>query len=278
VGTPVDAVDPARGPRRWSKRLWAVVAFLVTGVLTAVISVVVTNLAERAQQRIGSPVEVAVVSDPTQVSAFGSEIRAVAVPTAGLTAPDPGAGCRELYRWARGRSGLDAGRSLLHVVVRGESDAEVVIEQIRAVIDRRQPSTDTTELACLPEGELEQRRLSIDLDAAHPVAQYTSGDGRPFGFTVRRGDVEAFLITAPVAGSSVWWHLEIDVIDGDRRSTVRVDDNGRPFATAPSAAGRRWQWASDGWIAKDVGAAAPVGTPTAAPVVPGHPLPPLSTS
>jgi hypothetical protein len=166
---------------------------------------------------------------------------------------------------------MDAGRTLLHVFVRGDVAGEVVIEAMRAVIDRRQPPPAMLELACHPEGELESRRLTIDLESSHPVARYVSSDGRPFGFTVQKGEVEAFLITATAVTSSVWWHLEVDVVDGGRRSTVRVDDGGRPFSTAPPAAGGRWRWGADAWNAKDLGPDA-VAPP---PVRPGQPLPSL---
>jgi hypothetical protein len=271
-----DPPPPARrGTGRFSKGVWALLALIGTTVLTAAVSWVVTTVADRTKDRLeaGEPVVVTVESDPTRVSGFGDEVRAVAVPAGQVPAPDPGAGCRDLYTWARARSGVDAGRSLLHLFVRGERAGEVVIHEIRAVVDRRQAPAPALELSCHPDGELEDRRLGIDLDSGSPVARYDSAEGNPFGFTVRRGEVEAFLITATVNSSAVWWHLEIDVVDGDQRRTVRVDDNGRPFATVPAATGGRWRWGSDGWSAVDLGPGA-VG-PTA--VRPGDPLPPLPT-
>jgi hypothetical protein len=267
-----DTIESAARPaRRWSKRVWALAAFVVTTVLTAAISWVVTTFADRAQERFGDPIVVTVESDPTRVSAFGSEPRAVAVPAGPVTAPDPGAGCSGLYAWARARAGMDAGRSLLHVFVRGDVAGEVVIEAMRAVIDRRQPPPAMLELACFPEGELQSRRLTIDLDSSRPIARYVTPESRPFGFTVQKGEVEAFLITATAATSSVWWHLEIDVVDGGHRTTVRADDGGRPFVTAPRVAAGRWQWGADAWNARDLGPGA-VAPP---PVLPGQPLPPL---
>jgi hypothetical protein len=262
--TPSQATDTS--PRRVRARLWAAGALVGTTVLTAVVAWAVPKIADTAVE--GDPVSVTVESDPTRVSAYGSEERAVALPEGPLRAPNPGPTCGDLYAWARAIEGVDAGRTRLHLFTRGEAEGQVVLSGIRAVVDRRAAPTFGQQLFCSPEGELSNRTLTIDLDTAEPKIRYESADGRPFGFTLAAGEVEAFLVTAVTTTSSVWWHLEIDVVSGDERRTLRIDDSGRPFATTAAASEGRWKWESDRWHARGL----PSGVAAPPPVVPGERL------
>ncbi|MCW6011157.1 hypothetical protein K1W54_42435 [Micromonospora sp. CPCC 205371] len=256
------------------RRLIALGALVGTTTLVAVISYAVPKIIDRLTTSDSPPITVTVVSDPSRVSGFDSTERAVAVPGTAAPAPDPGPRCGDLYPWSRANGGADAGASRLHLLVRGADEGQVVITEIRAVIEERAPKVPSHQLYCLPEGELTSRVVSIDLDDERPVAKYETADGKPFGFTVAPGEVEAFLITATVARATARWHLAIDVTAGSEQHTVEVDDGGEPFRTAPIPQGGRWLWVGTGWEPRGL----PAGATAPAPVPPGRPLPQLPTA
>lgn len=239
------------GPRA---RVVAVVALVVTTAVTALVSWGVTQFATETTKRLGerNPISVTVESDPARTSASDG-LRQVAIPNEPIVAPDPGpGGCHDLYAWARSIGGLDVEQTQLHLFTRGEVPGEVVISQVTVVVDQRSAPLDARQLVCTPEGDLTSRILTVDLDAAQPIARYTSADGRPFGFTLDQGEVEAFAITAVTSSSYVRWHLELQVVSGDEQRTLRVDDDGRPFATTAVRPGLRWWWSGTDWEPDDL--------------------------
>ena len=48
-------------------------------------------------------------------------------------------------------------------------------------------------------------------------------------------DPEVFYILADARAHDVRWYLELDWSSGDRKGTVRIDDQGRPFRTSGNA-------------------------------------------
>jgi hypothetical protein len=254
--------------------LIALGALVGTTALVAAISYVVPKIIDRLTTSDSPPVTVTVTSDPSRVSGFNGTERAVAVPGNDVVAPDPGPGCADLYPWSRANGGADAGASRLHLLVRGADEGQVAITQIRAVIEERAPVRRGQQFHCLPEGELPNRVLSIDLDDERPVAAYETADGKPFGFTVAPGEVESFLITAIVARATARWHLAIDVTAGSEQHTIEVDDGGKPFRTTPVPQGGRWRWVATEWVPGGL----PAGVSAPAPVAPGRPLPQLPTA
>jgi hypothetical protein len=84
------------------------------------------------------------------------------------------------------------------------------------------------------------RRAQTELDARRPRVRYVDSKGvssRDLALEVRRGAAQILELRAAVKHHRVAWIAELSVRDGDgNRSTVSVDDGGKPFrVTAPSA-------------------------------------------
>jgi hypothetical protein len=274
VGAQGDAVGGKRSTPR--ARIWAIGALVLSTALTALISWIVSEFASETTQRLraGDPVSINIESDPTRSAAFDKPY-AVVIPGDPVVARDPGGyDCHDLYTWARSAGGADAGMTRLHLFVRGNDAGQVIISKIRLRVEQRSAPMEGALLECPPQGVLDSRELTIDLDDGRNSIEYQSEDGRPFGFTLEQGEVEAFAITAKTATSYVRWHLEIDVVAGHDRRTIRVDNGGRLFETTPARPGSRWWWGDSGWDAVGL----PDGVRAPAPVAPGQPFPALPRS
>ena len=244
-----------KGPTQGSKRgvktsIVAALALAGTTALTTLVTWAITLASDSATDQLKSPVELTVQSDPTQTAVFSGEKQEAILPGLNSTAPNPSTGCRDLYKYSRAMGGADAKETRVHAFIRRSSPGTVVVTQAIVVVDERLPSLHGSHLSCSPEGELENRNITVNLDAAEPRINYESETGKPFGFSLEQGEVETFVIRASANRSLVRWHLELEVVEGTETRTIRVDDSGKPFATS-AVTGRSWSWTGSSWQGVD---------------------------
>ncbi|WP_244375667.1 helix-turn-helix domain-containing protein [Streptomyces ficellus] len=143
--------------------------------------------------------------------------------------------------WVTALGGVPGGDMLLELVVQGTGEETVVLNALHVrEVDRGEPlpwNAYGMGVGC--GGNVTPQSLDINLDAARPRAVPVAGQqgdreipavGLPY--TVSASDPEVLRVTAHTAGYSVRWFLELEWSSGDRSGTLRIDDNGKPFATS----------------------------------------------
>lgn len=251
--------DQAR--KQWWRRLTALsaaaggtaLAVLVTWAVTYATSSVDRNVAE------ANPVRWTVETNPARVGAFSDMSIDVALPAGSRPGTGPGQGCTQFMEWVRSAGGVDAGSTHLQVFVTNNTNSQLLISDARATVHAEQVPLSPAGLRCPTAGEAEYRSLVIDLDKPDPRARYASPSGRKFGFALGPGESENFLIVASARRVPYSWKLALDVAQGDKRTTVIVDDDGKPFITVPARA-HYWEWnGHDAWISQDERTVSPGG-------------------
>jgi hypothetical protein len=150
-------------------------------------------------------------------------------------------------QWIRGQGGLDAGRTVLDLVVGGVSaDAIVLLKLDIEVVQRRTPPTGYV-LHFKPStgGPVELRYLDANLDQGSPSValvdrRLDSVDGRwNFPVTVSSQDPEYFVLSVETATCDCSWVARLHyAMRGEQRVHVIKDANGEPFRTIAAARSR----------------------------------------
>ncbi|GLW56755.1 hypothetical protein [Kitasatospora phosalacinea] len=166
--------------------------------------------------------------------------------SAGLRAP----GEEPLVAWAGALGGVPAARDEFGLQVQGTSDTQVVLRQVRVVVDSREAPVGGTWTGVGCGGPKEVRGLDIDLDEPSPKARAVGvdedGKAVDFPYEVSKGESEVFSVVAHGELNDVRWHLEIDWASDGRTGTLVVQRDGRPFRlTGTSARSARCLWGPD---------------------------------
>ncbi len=151
-------------------------------------------------------------------------------------------GGREVYDWLRLFGAIDVRETRLRISVRGQSEDVVVIRNIRAEVEHRQPYFGTY-VHSRTAGANVATLLLFDLDEETPTAWEWREDGararvgsRPFfelnNVTLSRGEVHDFVIVGSANRYLCRWRLYLDFETGERRKTVLVGDPDTPFMTS----------------------------------------------
>jgi hypothetical protein len=154
------------------------------------------------------------------------------VPSARTSVGSPGSGCDGFRRWGLRLGGADAGETTFKLIVQSETDDPVYIAGVRAVVSRVRPIRSPVVVVCPSQGEAPEREVLIDLDTSQAGRYVRAGRQEPFNFVLSRGKSEIFRITAATKRHAVHWVLEVDVVVAGKHRTMRLDDNGRAFATS----------------------------------------------
>ncbi|MFI9234877.1 hypothetical protein [Streptomyces sp. NPDC053079] len=194
-------------------------------------------------------VAVSVETNPAKVGTFGNQGISGVLPPGKKLATAPGPGCDGFHPWLQANDGIDAGVSKIQVLVEGKASGQVQISNLRVIVLGKETPSSGVLVRCPSAGGANLRTIQIDLDRSLPKIQYLDKEGRPFGFTVEKGEVETFLVTATAEKARYSWRLEMDItVDGERK-TVRVQNNGKPFQTAPDPHAGGWTWNyKDSWM------------------------------
>ncbi|MFF8352560.1 helix-turn-helix domain-containing protein [Streptomyces chartreusis] len=135
--------------------------------------------------------------------------------------------------WVGAHKAVSAGEQLVKLTVQGTGEETVVVDSLRVRVVGKDTPPDWNDyvmgVGC--GGGVPTRPFSVALDAARPTV--VAGDGqRDFPFKVSESDPEVFEVTADASAYDVRWYLELAWSSGDRKGTLVVDDDGRPFRTS----------------------------------------------
>ncbi|MEV5882764.1 hypothetical protein AB0L74_08600 [Streptomyces sp. NPDC052020] len=140
--------------------------------------------------------------------------------------------CAALHRWATDRSAVPRGTATAAFTLTAPGDRGLVVRSLRVVKGRAIPVPKGRDVECVGADDHTVApglglwgKLSLDAPRDLGLSRYA----RP-GATVG-GIVE----TRTVDCSCEWW-IEVEVLEGDERRTVRIDDDGRPFTIASPVA------------------------------------------
>ncbi|MHA4818206.1 hypothetical protein ACXZ65_28030 [Streptomyces aculeolatus] len=237
--------DSGQSGRTWRELLLSLPGLIVTTAVVGVVTWGVTRLTDGAEslaQDAPALATISVETNPSKVGAFeDTAIRGV-IPEGARPTAGPGDGCTDFHDWLTDNGGTDAGQSRLQVTVQGNAQRQVQIANLRAVVVSRVEPKPSVGVDCPTAGQANLRFLTIDLDSPQPRVEYESQDGTPFGFTVEAGEIETFLISATAEQSLYHWYLELDLVSGNEHVTVRVNDDGKNFRTAPVPETASWDW------------------------------------
>ncbi|MFF0059948.1 helix-turn-helix domain-containing protein [Streptomyces sp. NPDC005279] len=143
--------------------------------------------------------------------------------------------------WARALGGVDGGHLLLQLTATGKTADSVVLNAVHVRVVARSAPLDwkaySMSYGC--GGGITPQAFDIDLDAGQPLVKPVAGqDGdtvvpaKDFPYKVASNDPQVLNLDLHTEGHDVSWYLELDWSSGDRRGTVRVDDDGKPFRTS----------------------------------------------
>ncbi|WP_436773228.1 helix-turn-helix domain-containing protein [Yinghuangia sp. YIM S09857] len=150
---------------------------------------------------------------------------------------------QDARRWVAAVGAVSGGDQMLALTVQGAGAETVVLEALHVrVIGKDAPlawNDYVMGVGC--GGEVSTKSFDIDLDAGRPGTAPKSGQ-RDFPYKVSETDPEVFYVTAHSEGHDVSWYLELEWSSGDRRGSVRIDDNGKPFRTSANAGRPAYQY------------------------------------
>ncbi|MFE6128219.1 helix-turn-helix domain-containing protein [Streptomyces sp. NPDC056437] len=140
--------------------------------------------------------------------------------------------------WGRALGGVDAGGMRLQLTVTGKAQESVVLIAVHVrVVARKAPLAWQT--YSMGEGcgsGITPQTFAVDLDKPRPIVRPVAGQqgdtvvpAKDFPYKVSSGDPQVLNLDLKTEAHDVSWYLEVDWSAGDRRGTVRVDDNGKPF-------------------------------------------------
>jgi hypothetical protein len=158
--------------------------------------------------------------------------------------------CGALHRWATARSAVPRGTAAVAFTLAAPEDRGLVVRSLRVVEGRALPVPRGRDVECV--GAVDHTvapglgvwgKLSLDAPRDLGLSRYA-----------RPGATVGGVVEARTADCSCEWWIEVEVLEGDARRTVRIDDDGRPFTIAPPVAriGTDAQDASQQYGALDV--------------------------
>ncbi|MBO3752153.1 hypothetical protein J5X84_39345 [Streptosporangiaceae bacterium NEAU-GS5] len=235
---PKEAAENAE--KGWRKILtlpWLLFVTVLTAIASTGVAYIATNVEESSTE--ADPVKVAVETNPAKVGAFSDMRQGMVIPLVKEVHDSPGEGCGNFHDWARAKHGVDADATRMQITVQGRAAGETLISKMRVIIVQRLAPIKGLTVECPSAGSVSLRLLAVDLDQRNPQLEYAGK--RPFGFTIAAGETETFIVTALASKAHYLWRIEMDVVAGETKSVIQVDDNGKPFETTPGTKGL-WSW------------------------------------
>jgi hypothetical protein len=232
--------EPPRG-RRLTKRVVAVIGAGLAVLLTAIITAFGTNLFDSATA--ASPVHVAIEPDVDQISdgptAVGGEYWFPVGPTRLPSPPQGLDSCVGRYEWSRRNGGVDAGQTVIRLVVSTSGNTALAITGFQVHVTSRQPAPTTGVVASCPGrgagGPSQVHLIDADLDVS-PVTtiSYPAGSERPdptFAFTLSPNESQILEVIATTNRCKCEWEATLSAsVEGATRHFL-ITDHGHPFAT-----------------------------------------------
>ncbi|MFJ2444500.1 helix-turn-helix domain-containing protein [Streptomyces sp. NPDC087658] len=145
----------------------------------------------------------------------------------------PPANEQDAPRWAAAYGAVSSGTQRVALTVQGAGRDTVVLEalHVRVVTKGAPLAWNDYSMGVGCGGGVGTKSFAIDLDVGSPTVTVKNGQ-RDFPYKVSESDPEVFYITAQVRAHDVRWDLSLDWSSGNRRGTVRIDNDGTPFRTS----------------------------------------------
>jgi hypothetical protein len=155
----------------------------------------------------------------------------------------PPAGVDRLQMWAFQHHLQSADNNCLELTVEGRTAQAVVLKQVRFLVLNRRPGSVPRgvrlDLSSLSLGaSLNVRNFEVDLGSADvavpapmPLHPYDSELTPDFPYVVHRTDPEQFYFSLDYGDEDIEWVAELDWLSAGRSGSVRIDDDGAPFAS-----------------------------------------------
>jgi hypothetical protein len=164
--------------------------------------------------------------------------------------------------WVKAAGGASTSSDFV-VYVEGRSDRTVRLNGVEVEVLKRRPPIQGFSTSCVLAATLPYRHLEVGLllrgaavQLLRPVEvrRRLPGGGtyidssrskmqrEPFGFTIRRGEIESFVVSTRMVQCWCAWRLKfLYVIAGNERA-LTVDDHGEPFETSASTRAQQVSW------------------------------------
>jgi hypothetical protein len=230
----------------WPRRVGALAGSAALG---WIVSQTLPALWQETSKRVGlvpKPVQVVLVSQPDVIKSLDSIENyefVVRRPIASVGAPPHGSSELGRYNWGKSMGGIDAGSTVLRLVIRGRSDSPVILDNLEVEVADARPPLRGTLVSYLGQGAGEPVRFfEINLDHQPATVKYLQKgeDTAVFPYRVSKTDVEVFDIYAYTLRHDVRWRLRLDYTSADKQGTMVFDDQGRPFETTAVAERNAW--------------------------------------
>jgi hypothetical protein len=218
----------------------------LVGLIVAVVTAALVQAMTGAFTSIGGWVLTLFTNqDPLQVAVERLFSRPYVIPLPIDQIPQPPSSPNDRVKmreqWASSLGAIDADSTVVRVVVTGRSPTPVVITDLRVIMRDRRPPLQGI---CVSYSRLEThpstysipvRTYEVSLDAEPPKAlqtvKHTGSDPLTYRYAVSVTESEVFRIVARVRGYDCTWVGELAWMSGDRKGSIIIDDNGKPFRT-----------------------------------------------
>jgi hypothetical protein len=192
---------------------------------------------ERGLGVVRDPLHIQVLTDVDSFESGVVHVPRFVLPDDPDALPPPPAGDRPegRYQWAHALGGVDAGESLVRVIVSGTSESPVVLHRLHVKVVSRKPPLEGSLISYLGLGApMSVRYFDVDLDADPPSLDYRTADGQTverFPFRVAETEDEVLDIYAHTFRSDCEWMLELTYTSDGVTGARNIDDQGMPFRT-----------------------------------------------
>jgi len=148
---------------------------------------------------------------------------------------------RDVYEWLLDQGGVEHGETKLRIVVTSRSERTVVITNLVVIVEREQALAGSY-VACPAGGGQGATVLLFNLDDKHPVARERQDDGFQWTLSTSpyfdghylsldKGEAHTIIVACTSQHNLCHWTLALDVVIGERRTTIPLDYDGRSFST-----------------------------------------------
>jgi hypothetical protein len=155
-----------------------------------------------------------------------------------LPAPEDPTLCARWSAWALAHGAIRVGGVEMAFTVAALGDDAVRVHSAQLVVDRKEEPVSGDQITCRQGGPIPVSYLAIDLDQEqylykYPDAGSLQGASRPFGLQIPPGQSEQVLVNATSLDCYCSWYLDLLIEVNGSTHHHRVDDDGKPFVTAP---------------------------------------------
>ncbi|MEV7297202.1 hypothetical protein AB0N79_37130 [Streptomyces microflavus] len=165
------------------------------------------------------------------------------LPKAGQTAPEKfgyaNRGCGPLFRWATMAHAVSRGAVKVGYSVGAPPGSDTMVHRIRLVKEKSVALPRGDDVGCLGAAPDEQKEYLASVNDGGPRNEAVlSLDGgrseQAVAYPVGAGGTASGIVSVSTISCSCTWWLEIDVEKDGTTETLRVDDAGVPFRSAPA--------------------------------------------